>query len=80
MKAGYLVGKWVEKKLKSQGQNAVVTFLAKSVGKTAAKTIVKKVVSMGAKAAATYIAGVIGSGSSLAGPIGTIVGLATGWA
>lgn len=61
MKVGYLVGKWIEGKLKSIGQNAIVTFLAKSVGKTVAKKMVSKVVTVGATAAAGYIATLLGA-------------------
>ena len=79
MKAGYLVGKWVAKKLNSMGKGAIITWLAKSVGKSAASKIVNKVVTCGATAAAEYIALILGAEGTLAGPIGTIVGAATGW-
>ncbi|MDQ0231664.1 hypothetical protein [Metabacillus malikii] len=79
MKAGYLVGKWVQNKLKSWSQQSVINYLAASVGKTAAKKIVSRVVAVGATAAATYIAGLLGASGTVAGPIGVIVGAATGW-
>lgn len=79
MNAGYLVGKWVAKKLESMGYDYVITALAHAVGRTAAVLIVRKVVATGATAAATYIAGVLGTSGTLAGPIGAVVGLATGW-
>lgn len=40
MNAGYLVGKWVEGKLKSFSQQGVIQKLASFVGKTLAKKIV----------------------------------------
>jgi hypothetical protein len=79
MRAGYLVGKWISSKLKSMGTNGVITYLAKKIGQTLAKKIVTKVVSVGATAAATYIAGLLGASGSVAGPLGAIIGVATGW-
>ena len=79
MKAGYLVGKWVQSKLETWSKESVINYLASSVGKTAAKKIVSKVVAVGATAAATYIAGLLGASGSVAGPVGVIIGAATGW-
>lgn len=79
MKAGYLVSKWVKKKLSSWSKQSVINYLASSVGTYAAKKIVNKVVSVGVSAAATYVAGLLGASGSVAGPIGTIIGLASGW-
>ena len=79
MKAGYLVGKWVMNKLKSWSKDSIIQYLAASVGKSIAAKIVRTVVRVGATAAATYVAGLLGATSSVAGPIGAIIGGATGW-
>jgi hypothetical protein len=79
MKAGYLVGKWVSNKLKSWSQQSIINYLAASVGKAAAKKIVSKVVQVGATAAAAYIATLLGASGTVAGPVGAIIGFATGW-
>lgn len=79
MNAGYLVGKWVEDKLKSFSQQGVIQKLASFVGKTLAKKIVQKVVQVGATAAAGTIAGWLGASGAMAGPITAIIGFASGW-
>lgn len=79
MQAGYLVGKYITNKLKSSGYNSTVAWLASKVGQTMAKKIVSKVVAVGATAAATYIAGLLGASAAVAGPLGFIVGAASGW-
>ncbi|MCB0910786.1 MAG: hypothetical protein KDB60_04120 [Propionibacteriaceae bacterium] len=79
MQAGYLVGKWIESKLKSMGTNAVIAWLASKIGQTLAKQMVTRVVQVGATAAASYIAALIGANGAIAGPLGFIIGLATGW-
>lgn len=79
MNAGYLVGKWVEGKLKSFSQQGVIQKLASFVGKTLAKQIVKKVVRVGATAAAGTIASWLGASGTMAGPITAIIGYASGW-
>lgn len=73
MEAGYLVGKWIEGKLKEMGTNGVIAWLSGSVGKIVAKKIVAKVAQAGVTAAAGYIAGLLGASGSIAGPIGAIV-------
>ena len=78
MNAGYLVGKWVEDKLKSFSQQGVIQKLASFVGKTLAKKIVQKVVQVGATAAAGTIAGWLGASGAMAGPITAIIGFASG--
>ncbi|MDR1450117.1 MAG: hypothetical protein LBI84_07975 [Propionibacteriaceae bacterium] len=79
MEAGYLVGQWIKSKLNSMGTNGVISWLAGKVGQTVAKKIVSKVVAVGATAAASYIAGLLGASGSIAGPLGAIIGFATGW-
>ena len=79
MKAGYLVSKWIEKKLSEWSQQSLINYIAASVGETVASEIVGYVVELGAGAAATYVATLLGASASLAGPIGTIVGFASGW-
>lgn len=79
MKAGYLVAKWIEKKLKTWSQQSIINYLAKSVGKTLAKKMVTAVVRYGVTAAATSIATWLGASGSVAGPIGIIIGSASGW-
>lgn len=79
MKAGYLVGKWIINKVQQQGKSYVVAALAASVGRSTSQFIVNKAMTAGATAAATAIAAKIGAGSSVAGPIATIVGAASGW-
>ena len=56
-----------------------MAWLASKVGQTMAKKIVSKVVAVGATAAATYIAGLLGASAAVAGPLGFIVGAASGW-
>lgn len=79
MNAGYLVARYIKNKLNSMGYNAVVTWLASKVGRTIAQKMVSKVVAVGVTAAATYIAGLLGASASVAGPLGFIIGGATGW-
>lgn len=79
MRAGYLVAKWIENKLKTWSQQSVINYLAASIGKTAAKKIVKKVVAVGTTAAAAYVATLLGATSTIACPIAAIIGTATGW-
>lgn len=79
MEAGYLVGKFVEDKLKELGTNGVIAWLSGSVGKMVAKKIVTKVAQAGVTAAAGYIAGLLGASGSIAGPLGAIVGGVGGW-
>lgn len=79
MKAGYLVGQWIMNTLRSRGTNEVVSLLAASVGYGTARYFVSLVVKVGATAAASTIAANLGTGGALAGPIGAIVGAATGW-
>jgi len=79
MNAGYLLGKWITSKLSSWSQQSIINYLASSVGVAVAKKIVSKVVQVGAAAAATYIAGLLGATGAIAGPIGVIIGLASGW-
>lgn len=56
MKAGYIVGKVIQKKLKSWSQKSVINWLASKIGTAAAKKIVSKAVKVGASALATYLA------------------------
>lgn len=79
MKAGYLVGKWIEGKLKEMGVHGITSWLAGSVGKVIAKKIVTKIIQAGATAAAGYIASLLGASGTIAGPIGAIIGGASGW-
>lgn len=79
MHAGYLVAKYIQNKLKSMGTNAVIAWLASKVGQKIAKAIVTRVVQVGATAAAAYIATLLGASGSIAGPLGIIIGGASGW-
>jgi len=79
MKAGYLVGQWIQNKLNSMGYSGVIATLARSIGARAARAIVQKVVTVGATAAAGYVALFVGGGGSIAGPVGAIIGWASGW-
>ncbi|HFI0616886.1 TPA: hypothetical protein ACGO44_001522 [Streptococcus suis] len=79
MKAGYLVGHWIMNTLKSRGVNGAISLLAGSIGYGTARYFVTLVAKVGATAAATSLAGYFGVGSSFAGPLGWIVGSATGW-
>lgn len=79
MKAGYLVAKWVKKKIDSMGQDAAISAIASVVGYASAAFLVRKVVTLGVTAAATSIATWLGTSGTIAGPLGTIVGMATGY-
>ena len=79
MHAGYLVGQYIQNKLNTMGFNAVVAWLASKVGANLAKKIVARVAQVGATAAATYIATLLGASGAVAGPLGSIVGAASGW-
>lgn len=79
MKAGYLMGKWIKKKLKSWSKESVINYLATTIGVSRARKIVRKVVEVGASSAATYVATLLGATATVAGPIGSIIGLASGW-
>ena len=80
MKAGYLVASWINSKIKSSGYNAVVKTLTPKIGGGMAAILVGTVTRLGVTAAASVLAGYLGSGSSLAGPLGFIIVYATGWA
>lgn len=79
MKAGYLVSSWIKNKLSSWSQERIINYLATSVGAGVAKAIVKRVVQVGVAGAATYVAGLLGASGTIAGPLGAIIGCATGW-
>lgn len=79
MNAGYLVAQYIKKKLNEMGYNAVITWLGSKIGRTIASKMVNKVVAVGVTAAATYIAGLLGASASVAGPLGFIIGAASGW-
>ena len=57
----------------------MIAWLASKIGQTLAKQMVTRVVQVGATAAASYIAALIGANGAIAGPLGFIIGLATGW-
>lgn len=79
MNAGYLVVRWVQNKMKSVGKSQTQAQLAGMVGSFLANFIMKKVTGMGVTGAATAIATAIGKGGSIAGPLGVIIGGATGY-
>ncbi|HCW04791.1 MAG TPA: hypothetical protein DGK91_09890 [Clostridium sp.] len=79
MKAGYIVGKVIQKKLKSWSQKSVINWLASKIGTAAAKKIVSKAVKVGASALATYLAAHVSWLGCLAGPIGGLAAGAIGW-
>ncbi|UZW14749.1 hypothetical protein OSC52_02570 [Clostridium pasteurianum] len=79
MKAGYLVAKYLRGKLNSLGVNGLISWLAGYVGGKAANKIVSILVGSGVTALATYLATEGGLLASLAGPLGTVIGAATGW-
>ena len=79
MKAGYIVGKVIQKKLKSWSQKSVINWLASKIGTAAAKKIVSKAVKVGASALATYLAAHVCWLGCLAGPIGGLAAGAIGW-
>lgn len=79
MKAGYLVGKIIKKKLNSWSKQSVINWLATYVGASAAKKIVSKAVSCGVSALATYLAANVSWLGALAGPLGVVVSGALGW-
>lgn len=65
--------------MKARGVNQTISILAASIGYGTARFFVTTVVKVGATAAATTIATYFGAGGSLAGPLGWIVGTASGW-
>ena len=79
MKAGYIVGKVIKKKLKSWSQKSVINWLASKIGTSAATKIVRKAVKVGASALATYLAAHVSWLGCLAGPIGGLAAGAIGW-
>lgn len=79
MKAGYIVGKVIKKKLESWSQESVINWLASKVGIAAAKKIVSKAVNVGVSALATYLAANVSWLGCLAGPIGGLAAGAIGW-
>ncbi|HFH9929443.1 TPA: hypothetical protein ACGO5I_001443 [Streptococcus suis] len=80
MKAGYLVGTWISNQLKTRGYHAAINYLAPKIGAGLAGLFVGLVVKFGVSGAAGSIAAYLGTGSSLAGPLGTIIGYASGFA
>lgn len=80
MKAGYLVAQWISNHLAHSGQHAAIRFLAPKIGSVLAGTFVGWVVRYGVTGAATSIAAYFGTGGSLAGPLGAIIGMASGYA
>lgn len=80
MNAGYLVSMWIKSKIKSMGYSATVKALTPMIGGGLAGFFVGSVTRLGVTAAASVIAGYLGAGSSLAGPLGTIIGYASGFA
>lgn len=79
MNAGYLVVRWVQNKLNSVGRSQTQAQLGGMVGSVTANFIIRKVTGMGVTAAATAIATAIGKGGAIAGPLGVIIGGATGY-
>lgn len=79
MKAGYIVGKVIQKKLKSWSKQSVINWLASKIGTAAAKKIVSKAAKVGASALATYLAAHVSWLGCLSGPIGGLAAGAIGW-
>lgn len=79
MKAGFIVGKVIQNKLKSWSQKSVINWLATKIGAAAAKKIVSKAVTVGASALATYLAANVSWLGCLAGPVGGLAAGAIGW-
>ena len=79
MKAGYIVGKVIQNKLKSWSQKSVINWLAAKVGTKAATEIVKKAVNVGASALASYLAAHVSWLACLSGPVGALAVGAVTW-
>lgn len=79
MKAGYIVGKAIQKKLRSWSKKSVINWLASKIGTVAAKRIVTKAATASASALAAYLAANVAWLGCLAGPIGGLAAGATGW-
>ena len=79
MKAGYIVGKVIQNKLKSWSQRSVINWLASKIGVAAATEIVKKATTAGALSLASYLAAHVSWLGCLAGPVGGLIAGALGW-
>lgn len=78
MQAGKLVANWIMATLKKRGMNETIRILAGSIGYGMARYFVTQVTKVGVTSAALAIAGYLGVGGSFAGPLGWIIGTATG--
>lgn len=79
MKAGFIVAKAIEKKLKTWSKQSVINWLATKVGAHAARRIVQEATTAGAVALASYLAANVSWLGALAGPVGGLVAGAIGW-